>query len=107
MTTKYGIRHYPKIGAFLAFKDTTLFGVVIRRSWLSPDGSVCLSKEGVIESIRNNFSTHKQEYVDEYVYKQEWWDYSDDYLPQHLGVLLGKIVKDARGGPLSLRVDEV
>lgn len=35
------------------------------------------------------------------------WDYSDDYLPQHLGVLLERIVKDARGGPLSLRVDEV
>ena len=85
MTTKYGIRHYPKIGAFLAFKDTTLFGVVIKRSWLSPDGSVlgrneligkaaCPSKEGAIESIRNHLDALNQEYVDEYVYKQEWWE---------------------------------
>lgn len=85
MTTKYGIRHYPQIEAFLAFKDTTLFGVVIRRCWLSPDGSVlgrnhlarkaaCLSKEEAVESIRNHLSVLGQEYADEYVYKQEWWE---------------------------------
>lgn len=85
MTTKYGVRHYTQIGTFLAFKDTTLFGVVIKRSWLSPDGSVlgrnhlwrkavCLSKEEAIESIRNHLDALNQEHIDEYVYKQEWWE---------------------------------
>ena len=86
MVTKYGIRHYPQTGAYLAFKDTTLFGLVLRRRWLALDGSVLgrddivgkamgLSKEEAMESIMNYFSKHVLlgAYVDEYVYKEEWW----------------------------------
>lgn len=87
MTTKYGIRHYPQTGAYLAFKDTTLFGLVLRWRWLALDGSVLrrddivgkamgFSEEEAMESIRNYFNkqTTLDACVDEYVYKKEWWE---------------------------------
>lgn len=87
MTTKYGIRHYTEIGAYLAFKDTVFLGVVIKREWLALDGSILrnkdvigkamgLSREEAVESITNciNTTTPNNRWVDEYVYKEEWWE---------------------------------
>lgn len=87
MTTKYGIRYYTEVGAYLAFKDTTFFGITTKREWLTRDGSIlrekdvlgkamCLSREEATGSVKNYFDKQRllDRYVDEYVYKEEWWE---------------------------------
>jgi hypothetical protein len=88
MTTKYGIRYYPSTGVYMAFKDTVFSGIVLKRDWITNDGDivrkrdrmmVCiqLSKEAAMGNIREYFIRQEvinAKYVDEYVYKEEWWE---------------------------------
>lgn len=87
MTTKYGIRHYSSTGVYMAFKDTVFAGIVLKRDWITNDGDIArkqdrmrvciqLSKDAAVENIRKYFlrqEVKNAEYVDEYVYKEEWW----------------------------------
>lgn len=88
MTTKYGIRHYTDTGVYMAFKETFFLGMCVKREWIGNDGSVLdghsAEDAGVqhsAESARNNIRKYfnlrhksKNQYVDEYVYKEEWWE---------------------------------
>ena len=87
MANKYGIRYYPETGAYMAFKDTLFVGVLVKRQWITNEGTIsdkydevgtCLrtSKEDAIENIRRYFQRQQlisTPYCDEYVYTEEWW----------------------------------